>query len=106
MKRIKHFLTNRDETGRFLVRSLKTGKVYFVEPIEKVRPPDWGDVDPVTKKTTGSYGKKYRGAVSEVESMITELNGFMNIETVKGSPFSEIEKRDEAYLKVMQTNVH
>ena len=103
MKRIKHFLTNRDETGRFLVRSLKTGKVYFVEPIEKGRPPDWGDVDPVTKKTTGSYGKKFRGAVSEDESMITELNGFMNIATVQGSPFSEIERRDEAYLKGMQT---
>jgi len=103
MKRIKHFLTNRDETGRFLVRSLKTGKLYFVEPIEKGRPPDWGDVDPVTKKTTGSYGTKYRGAVSESDSMITELNGFTNISMVTGSPFSEIEMRDEAYLKQMNS---
>ncbi len=101
MKRIKHFLTNRDETGRFLVRSLKTGRLYFVEPIEKERPPDWGDVDPVTKKTTGSYGAKYRGAVSESDSMITELNGFTNIAMVSGSPFSEIEKRDEAYFNQM-----
>ncbi|MDG1332883.1 MAG: hypothetical protein P8P74_11180 [Crocinitomicaceae bacterium] len=99
MKRVKHFLTNRDETGRFIVRSLKTGKTYYVEPIEKGRPPSWGDLDPATKKTTGNYGKKYRGAVAESESMITELNGFSNISTVLGSPFSEIEKRDEAYLK-------
>ena len=102
MKRVKHFLTNRDETGRFIVRSLKTGKLYFVEPIEKGRPLSWGDVDPATKKTTGTYGKKYRGAVSESESMITELNGFFNITTVLGSPFSEIERRDEAYLKATQ----
>ena len=102
MKRVKHFLTNRDETGRFIVRSLKTGRTYFVEPIEKSRPPSWGDLDPATKKRTGSYGKKYRGAVSESESMITELNGFSNISCVAGSPFSEIEKRDEAYLKAIR----
>lgn len=100
MKRIKHFLTNRDETGRFLVRSLKTGRLYFVEPIEKGRPPDWGDVDPITKKTTGNYGRKYRGAVTEAESMITELNGFTNIAIVSGSPFSEIERRDDAYFNI------
>lgn len=99
MKRVKHFLTNRDETGRFIVKSLKTGKLYFVEPIEGNKPPSWGDVDPATKKTTGKYGEKYRGAVSNSESMITELNGFSNIVTVVGSPFAEIERRDEAYLK-------
>ena len=30
----KRFLFNRDETGRFIVKSLKTGKSYFVEVID------------------------------------------------------------------------
>ena len=30
----KRFLTNRDETGRFIVKSMKTGKSYFVEAID------------------------------------------------------------------------
>lgn len=29
----KRFLTNTDETGRFIVKSLTTGKTYYVEPI-------------------------------------------------------------------------
>jgi hypothetical protein len=29
----KRFLTNTDETGRFIVKSLVTGKKYYVEPI-------------------------------------------------------------------------
>lgn len=92
------FLTNRDETGRFIVKSIKTGKVYFVEPIHNGHKVKWGDVDPAAKKITGSYGQKYTGAVTNKESIITEENGFDRIETVKGSPFWEIEKRDQEYL--------
>lgn len=99
---MKDFLTHRDETGRFIVRSLRTGRVYFVEPIERDRPPAWGDVDPASKKVTGSYGHKYRGAVSPAESMITEANGFTEISTVEGSPFWEIEQRDQRYLATMR----
>jgi hypothetical protein len=29
----KRFLTNTDETGRFIVKSLTTGKKYYIEPI-------------------------------------------------------------------------
>lgn len=30
---MKQFLTNTDETGRFIVTSKRTGKIYAVEPI-------------------------------------------------------------------------
>lgn len=100
---MKGFLTNRDETGKFVVKSLRTGKVYFVEPIEHGRPAAWGDVDPASKKVTGSYGMKYAGAVSEKESMITEANGFSDIVTVQGSPFWEIEQRDKRYFEAMNS---
>lgn len=37
----KRFLTNTDETGRFIVKSLTTGKTYYVEPIGNGHPADW-----------------------------------------------------------------
>ncbi|MCB9260938.1 MAG: hypothetical protein H6607_00980 [Flavobacteriales bacterium] len=99
----KGFLTNRDETGRFIVKSMKTGKVYFVEPIDdKPLQNHWGDVDIAAKKLTGDYGQKYQGSVKSNESLITEANGFQNILLLNGSPFSEIERREEAYLKSIQ----
>lgn len=39
----KRFLTNTDETGRFIVKSLTTGKTYYVEPIGNGHPADWGE---------------------------------------------------------------
>ena len=53
----KRFLTNTDETGRFIVKSLTTGKKYYIEPIGN--PADWGDINPATKKVEGDYGQKY-----------------------------------------------
>lgn len=97
-KAVLSFLVNRDETGKFLVKSPRTGKVYFIEPIHNGNIIKWGDIDPVTKKLRGSYGKKYTGAVTEKESVITTANGFSKIVLVKGSPFYEIELRDQAYL--------
>lgn len=43
--------------GRQVVRDEKTGRVFLIEPItESVNTSGgWGDVDPVTKKTTGNY---------------------------------------------------
>lgn len=66
-------------TGRFYV---KIGtRTFCVEPIDESvgRGRTWGDVDPVTKKLTGSYGEKYPGAVHPDDSIITEANGFKNI---------------------------
>lgn len=50
----KRFLTNTDETGRFIVKSLTTGKTYYVEPIGNGHPADWGDINPATKKIEGT----------------------------------------------------
>lgn len=99
----KRFLAKSDETGRFIVKSLVTGKSYFVETIGDSRPAYWGDLDPATKKMTGSYGEKHCGCISDKESLITEENGFDKIEYlgVGVSPMSAIEKRDREYEKQM-----
>lgn len=53
---------------------------------------DWGDISPATKQVEGNYGEKYKGSVSEKESMITPENGFVLIETLEPgvSPLSVI----------------
>ena len=95
---LKRFLTGTDKTGRFIVSSKITGITYFVEPIDDGKPNQlWGDVDPATKRITGDYGNKTIGAVKEKDSLITEANGFVNISTIKGSPLSEIDRRDRVY---------
>ena len=95
------FLEGRDETGRFTVTSFRTGKTYFVEPIdEKGRPADWGSYNPGTGKVENKKGfDKYTGSIPEGESMITKENGFDNIvySGVGASPFSAIDKLDEKY---------
>ena len=93
------FLTNTDETGRFIVYSKRTGKTYAVEPIWS-KTPNWGSVDPATGDFRTKKGfKKYTGAVSEKESLITEENGFINVQTLdKGvSPIAAIEQLDRKY---------
>jgi len=98
----KRFLTNRDETGRFIVRSLKTGKAYYVEPIDGDERTAWGDYDPVSKTfQTAGYGKKYKGSIRPEESMITEENGFDKIHDlgVGESPLDYIRRIDEEYEK-------
>jgi len=78
----KRFLFNRDETGRFIVKSQKTGKTYFVEPIDGDERTFWGDYNPATKAfETSNYGK-YKGSIRPSESMITDENGFDKIYTL------------------------
>ena len=98
---LKRFLTNTDETGRFIMKSRITGIIYFVEPIYKGKTPKWGDVDPATKQITGNYGSKYTGAITKKESLITEENGFINIGYFKGSPFGAIDVRDKEHQIAM-----
>lgn len=95
------FLTNTDHTGRFIVFSKRTGKKYFVEPIGNT-PSNWGDLDPATKKLTGSYGDKYRGSIDPEDSLITPENGFKNIKLLdKGiSPLAYIDHIDAQYPSV------
>lgn len=95
----KKFLMNSDETGRFIVKSLKTGRTYFVETLDDGDRNDWGDLDPVTKKLTGSYGDKYKGSIKPEESLITKENGFEKIHTLSPgqSPLDYINQLDEKY---------
>lgn len=99
----KKFLFNRDETGRFIVKSTKTGKSYFVEVIDGDERTNWGDVDPATKKMTGSYGDKYKGSIRKEESMITKENGFdkIHILGVGESPLDYINRIDDEYFEKM-----
>lgn len=96
---IKDFLVNSEDTGRFIVKSLKTGRTYYVEPVDNGNRTIWGDIDPATKKIEGEYGIKHKGSVKENESMITEENGFKNIVTLDPgySPINYIEKLDKKY---------
>lgn len=102
----KRFLTNTDETGRFIVKSLVTGRTYYVEPIGNGRPADWGDINPATKEVEGNYGSKYTGCISEKDSLITEKNGFKIIETLEAgvSPLSVIYQRDAEYEQISKGN--
>ena len=100
----KRFLTNRDETGRFIVKSTKTGRTYYVEPIDEGERNEWGDYNPTTKKfETSNYGK-YKGSVKPEESLITEGNGFEKIHTlgVGESPLDFINKIDDEYYELMK----
>ena len=96
---VKRFLTGSDDTGRFIVKSVVTGKTYFVEPIDDGQRTEWGDLNPATKKIEGDYGAKHRGAVSEKDSMITKENGFENITTLGPgvSPIDYINRIDKEY---------
>lgn len=97
----KKFLESRDDTGRFIVTSFRTGKSYCVEPIGPDRAADWGSYNPGTGKIENKKGfDKHRGAIDEKNSLITKENGFEKIEYsgIGGSPFSIIEKMDLKYL--------
>jgi len=71
-------------TGRYYVKSLKTGKIYCVEPIDNTPYRKiWGDIDPSTKKLNGNYGQKHKGSILSKDSIITKENGFKNIIMLK-----------------------
>ena len=71
------------DSGRYYVK-LKNGRTFCVEPIDDTpHMVEWGDIDPVSKKLTGTYGKKHRGAIRSEESIITEENGFKNIKILE-----------------------
>ena len=96
----KKFLVNRDETGRFLVTSYRTGKVYFVEPIGPDRSADWGSYNPSTGNIENKKGfDKFRGSIDEKDSLITKENGFDKIHYsgIGGSPMSVIDELDAKY---------
>jgi hypothetical protein len=93
------FLTDTDKSGRHVVTSFRTGKKYYIEPIETEHTPRWGDVNPATGKVEGDYGDKYPGGIKEKDSMITAENGFEEIRYsgVGASPYSVIDELDAKY---------
>lgn len=99
-KVVQQFLSGTDESGRFIVTSQRTGKSYFVEPILGAHTPKWGSIDPATGKLMHKKGDgKYTGAIDKKDSLITEENGFKNIQTLESgiSPMHAIEVMDAKY---------
>lgn len=97
---LQEFMTNTDDTGRFIVTSKRTGRKYFVEPIETAHTPKWGSIDPATGELMHKKGDgKYRGGISAHESLITAENGFTKItELDRGtSPLLAIDVLDAKY---------
>ena len=95
------FLINSEDTGRFIVKSLKSGKTYFV--VEAIGDPhlEWGSLDPATKDLNNKKGwKKYKGSIEENETLITKENGFDKIYELKPgqNPLGFIEVLDNKYL--------
>lgn len=93
------FFTNTDDTGRFMVCSPRTGRQYFIEPIGTVKT-SWGSIDPATGDMMHKKGDgKYKGSIEAKESLITEDNGFKNIQMigVGVSPLHAIEVIDAQY---------
>lgn len=91
------FFTNRDDSGRYMVISARTGKKYCVEPIGSSRPADWGSYNPSTGNVENKKGHaRHRGSIDEADSLITKENGFENIQYsgIGTSPMSVIERMD------------
>lgn len=88
------------KTGRYTFTDPKSGRTFYIEPItpRSRQNKSWGDVDPATKKVTGSYGDKHKGSVEERESIITEENGFKNIVTLPAGT------SPEGYIKQLLKN--
>lgn len=96
----KRFFESRDDSGRFIVTSHRTGKSYFVEPIGSDRAADWGSFNPSTGNIENKKGfDKHRGSIDEKDSLITKENGFEKIHYagVGASPFSMIDELDSKY---------
>ncbi len=96
------FLTNTDDTGRFIVYSQRTGKTYFVEPIAGAHTPEWGSIDPATGNLMHKKGDgKYKGGIRADESLITVENGFaeekITMLDVGVSPLNAIDVIDAKY---------
>lgn len=98
------FYDNSSETGRHTYKSFRTKKVYAIEPIDKSgRPADWGSYNPSTGNIENKKGAgKFTGSIHPDDSLITEENGFTNIQMLDPgtSPYSAIELIDSQYPTV------
>jgi len=100
MKKLREkFLVNTEDTGRFIVTSVRTGKKYFVESIGDPHV-EWGSIDQSSGKLMVKKGwKKNKGSIEKEESLIKTENGFENIyELTPGtSPLKYIDELDSKY---------
>jgi len=96
---LKNFLVDSEDTGRHIVKSIRTGREYYVEPIGDGRMADWGSYNPSTGNIEHKKGAgKCAGSVREIESIVTKENGFDEVHFVdSGSPYEQINKLDEKY---------
>lgn len=104
----KEFFTNRDETGRYIVKSFRTLKVFYIEPIGDGRGGDWGSYNPGTGNIEHKKGDgKYTGSIKLSESLITPENGFdpdkIHIIGVGESPLDFIAQLDAQYPDAPKT---
>lgn len=93
------FLSGRDDTGRFIETSVRTGKRYYVEAIGDPHI-DWGSVIPGTNDLAVKKGwKKNKGSIEPEESLITAENGFKKITMLEPgiSPHAYIDMLDAEY---------
>jgi hypothetical protein len=94
-----NFTVNSSQTGRFIVKSMRTGKEYFVEAIGDPHL-DWGSLDQATGKLSVKKGwKKFQGSIDESESQVTKENGFSEVHELQAgeSPLAYIEVLDAKY---------
>ena len=87
---LKNFLVDSEDTGRHIVKSIRTGRKYYVEPVFKYTMKPW----------ECSLMPEYLapGSVRMEESIVTKENGFDEVHFVdSGSPYEQINKLDEKY---------
>lgn len=93
------FLRDRDDTGRFIEVSRRTGRRYYVEAIGDPHI-SWGSIIPGTNDLMVKKGwKKNKGSIEPEESLITEENGFSKIHNLEPgiSPHAYIDMLDAKY---------
>lgn len=99
----KVFLKDRENTGRFIVKYLETGKEYFVETInDNAHRSNWGSYNPSTGRVENKKGHdKHLGSITSKESLITQDNGFNDIHElgVGVSPLEYIDRLHQEYKK-------
>ncbi|TFH04404.1 MAG: hypothetical protein E4H14_14835 [Candidatus Thorarchaeota archaeon] len=81
------------------MKSTRTGRSYFIEPMGNPHI-KWGSIDPATKKLMNKKGTgKYTGSIEPDESLITEENGFSNIRLLEPgtSPLAAVSFVDSQY---------
>jgi len=93
------FLYKTEDSGRFIVTSIRTGRKYFVEPIGDPHT-NWGSVDQASGKLNVKKGwQRFKGSIEKEDSLITKENGFEKIHNLKPgeSPLEYIDRLDSQY---------